>query len=252
MIAAALLFAFAWQSEIRAADETVSDGSHRPAEFWIFQQPHFSEWFERSQSIIYDFIYGDATSRPPELDNAGLDLWNGAAINSVQLNVSKSASSDAVDAHMLFYHGSDLVFEFPEFEKISTNPVIFGFLEHDVQEMSRLTGGGDLYFRNRISQSLASARAELGVIKYANGDVPARVIEFQPYFEDVGNDLFEFHDELREKIYQIWLSEDVPGYVAKIMTFVKPAPEPEFGLEKSLIEKSVAPEYVTPMTDDAN
>jgi hypothetical protein len=98
------------------------------------------------------------------------------------------------------------------------NPALLGFLERDISEMKRMTGGSTSYFRKRIRLALAeAARVEPVAISYAGRQLKGRKIVIQPYL----------HDPMQEKMqkylaknYVFILSDEIPGSIYQIRSTV--------------------------------
>jgi hypothetical protein len=106
--------------------------------------------------------------------------------------------------------------EIPALEEAHGNPVLLGFLERDIAEMKRLTGGSSNYFRKRIRMALAQdAQVSMRSITYHGKAVQAHVVRIQPYLHDPMHERFENY--LR-KTYTFVLSEQVPGGVYELRT----------------------------------
>lgn len=98
------------------------------------------------------------------------------------------------------------------------NPVIQFFLDHDIAEMRRLTGGSQSYFRKLIRLSLASnAVLKPATLRYRGKDVAGQQIDISPYLDDPNRGRYP---KLIGKRYQFLLSTDVPGGVVAIRSRV--------------------------------
>jgi hypothetical protein len=98
------------------------------------------------------------------------------------------------------------------------NPIWMVFLEHDVKEMSALTKGSTLYFRNRIRDGMASAdKAVVTHTSITLGDqkFDATVVTLKPY---VGVEHVESFKQFEQKSYQFVISAQVPGGIYSIKT----------------------------------
>lgn len=106
--------------------------------------------------------------------------------------------------------------ELPDIDDAHGNPVLLGFLEHDIAEMKRLTGGSTTYFRKRIRMALANA-AQLGrqPIAFQGKPYEAQVVRIQPYLDDPLHARFEAY---ARKTYTFIISDAVPGGVYQIST----------------------------------
>jgi hypothetical protein len=99
--------------------------------------------------------------------------------------------------------------EIPALEEAHGNPVLLGFLEHDIAEMKRLTGGSSSYFRKRIRMALAQgAQVSLQPITYQGKTIQAQAVRIQPYLNDPMHARFE---KYLHKTYTFVLSDQVPG-----------------------------------------
>jgi len=94
------------------------------------------------------------------------------------------------------------------------NPVLLGFLEHDIAEMQRLTGGSSAYFRKRIRLALAeSAQVRPRRFTYAGKPVDGREIVIVPYKNDPMHARFE---QFTGKRYTFVVSPQVPGGIYQV------------------------------------
>jgi hypothetical protein len=93
----------------------------------------------------------------------------------------------------------------PALEDAHGNPVLLGFLEHDIAEMKRLTGGSVSYFRKRIRMALAEgAQVTPQRITYQGKTVHAQAVRIQPYLDDPMHARFE---KYLRKTYTFVLSD---------------------------------------------
>ena len=104
--------------------------------------------------------------------------------------------------------------ELADIDGANANPVILFFLERDLREMHRLTGGSTNYYRKRIRMALA----EGGEVEAVTRDVgPRRIaataIRIAPYRNDPARSRYE---KFAEKTYVFTLSDDVPGKVVEL------------------------------------
>jgi hypothetical protein len=103
-------------------------------------------------------------------------------------------------------------------EGLACNPVVLYFLQRDIAEMEKLTGGQRRYFQKRIRMALASGPAIRQVTRKVDGKpVGAREIAIQPYLNDPNASRFE---QFLGKRYTFVLSDTVPGEIMEIRTDV--------------------------------
>jgi hypothetical protein len=96
------------------------------------------------------------------------------------------------------------------------NPVLLGFLERDIAEMKRLTGGASNYFRKRIRLALAEA-AQVRPTRFSWGGklVEGREVSIEPYRNDPMAQRFERYVPKR---YTFVISAQVPGGVYQVVS----------------------------------
>lgn len=140
--------------------------------------------------------------------------------DEVVLDVKKKNSDGSVVLSSSFLTDERKV-PVPEAEQFEGNPAIQGFLERDIKEMKRLTGGSTSYFRKRIRLALAeSAKVEPVTVSYKGNDIAGQKITIEPYLEDPMKERFR---QYAGKKYTFVLSEKVPGNVFQIKSTI-PAP----------------------------
>lgn len=109
----------------------------------------------------------------------------------------------------------------PEVEGAKSNPVILYFLEHDVRDMQRHTGGQPNHFRKRIRMAIYNgASVNETTLRFQEKDVPGYEVEISPYDDDPNRARFE---RFADKRYVFMLSDAVPGGVYGIRTHMRNA-----------------------------
>lgn len=182
----------AWLPAAMAGAQPVS-----PAEVLLFETDHLAR-IKPPASLVYAF------RKQSNVEPAYID--------TVQLDVSRKQGQ--LHAALRFLSG-ERSHALPEIDDVHGNPVLLGFLEHDIAEMKRLTGGAAGYFRKRIRLALASAQVKPERISYAGKTVDARAVRIQPYLDDPLHARFENYVR---KTYTFVLSDQVPGGVYQIST----------------------------------
>lgn len=131
----------------------------------------------------------------------------------VRISVSAKSSSGARSAKVEFLAGSRRM-ELPDVKDVEGNPLLLYFLEREVREMNRLTGGSINYYRKRIRITLAEAAQVKPVTLTVDGkQVQAREIQFAPYREDPARSRYE---KFAEKTFVMTLSDQVPGGIVEM------------------------------------
>ena len=175
------------------------------AETLLFETDHLAR-LKAPATLLYAFRK-DSNVEPGFSDEVRLDL--------AEVKGKLSATLHFLSGE----HKQDI----PALEEAHGNPVLLGFLEHDIAEMKRLTGGSTSYFRKRIRMALAeSAQVGRQQIVYQGRTLDAQVVRIQPYLNDPMHARFE---KYLHKIYTFVLSEQVPGGLYQLRTSVgKPEP----------------------------
>lgn len=168
------------------------------AETLLFETDHL-ERLPAPVSLVYDF------SRAGNVEPAFSD--------QVRLDLAKDKGKLSASLH--FLSGAH-EFAVPAVEEPHGNPVLLGFLERDIGEMKRLTGGATNYFRKRIRLALAEAAQVSALpISYGGRQLQAQAVSIQPYLDDPLHARFE---KYLRKTYTFVVSEQVPGGVYQLRT----------------------------------
>jgi hypothetical protein len=168
------------------------------AETLLFETDHLAR-MKAPATLVYAFRK-DSNVEPGFSDQVRLDL--------ARFNGKLSATLHFLSGE----HKQDI----PALEEAHGNPVLLGFLEHDIADMKRLTGGSTNYFRKRIRMALAeSAQVTLQPIVYGGKAVQAKAVRIQPYLNDPMHARFE---KYLHKTYTFVVSDQVPGGVYQLRT----------------------------------
>ncbi|PHS26390.1 MAG: hypothetical protein COA83_03295 [Methylophaga sp.] len=98
------------------------------------------------------------------------------------------------------------------------NGVFVLYLEFDIRELDRLTGGDWAYFQRKIRWALAKgAKSEEVEIEHDGKIIKARQYTIQPYINDPKNARYSLY---ANKYYIFTLSEQIPGEIYQIRTIV--------------------------------
>jgi hypothetical protein len=184
--AGAMFAALAVLAAGTAAAQTVS-----PAETLLFETDHLAQ-VKAPATLVYSFRK-ESNVEPGFKDEVRLEL--------ARINGKLSAT--------LHFLTGERKQEIPALEEAHGNPVLLGFLEHDIAEMKRLTGGSTSYFRKRIRMALAEgAQLTVEPVSYQGKTVQAQAVRIQPYLNDPMHERFE---KYLHKTYTFVLSDQVPG-----------------------------------------
>lgn len=135
--------------------------------------------------------------------------------DEVHVDVRKIHSDKSAEVSMRFLSG-ERVLDIPVAADADGNPALLAFLERDIKEMKRLTGGSVNYFRKRIRMALAEA-AEVKPVSfiYAGKQRTGQEVSIKPYVNDPLRDRFP---KYVNKTYAFILSQEVPGGLYQICT----------------------------------
>jgi hypothetical protein len=112
------------------------------------------------------------------------------------------------------YLSDERKLELPEVAYVDGNPVILHFLEREVRELKRLTGGSVGFYRNRIRKALAgSAQVQETEFRYDGRTVKGTQIRIDPYLDDPARSRFE---KFADRYYVMVLSSEIPGEVYQL------------------------------------
>ena len=102
-------------------------------------------------------------------------------------------------------------YKVPAVPQAEGNPIILSYLERELQEMKRLTGGSSNYYRKRIRLALVDEATVKPVkVKYAGTEINAREIRISPYVHDPARSRYE---KFADKYYVFTVSDQIPGGV---------------------------------------
>jgi len=137
--------------------------------------------------------------------------------DSVQIRVRAAGDGAKVVAVTFFTRERQIAL--PEVAKPEGNPLLLYFLEHDIREMERRTGGKARYFQKAIRLALARAANVAKVsVSFEGRAVAAQEITITPYVDDPLKDRI---GKYATKIYVFTLSPDVPGGIYSVRTVVR-------------------------------
>ncbi|WP_374341826.1 hypothetical protein [Methyloversatilis sp.] len=109
--------------------------------------------------------------------------------------------------------------EIPEIEAAQSNPALMCFLERDIREMERMTGGKSNYFRKRIRLALSEGPKALPVkVSFGGRTVDGKEYRITPYANDPNKQKFP---KYLGKTYVFVLSDAVPGGLYRVDTVVQ-------------------------------
>lgn len=180
------------------AAQTATAQAISPAETLLFQTNHLQNV---QAPLTLTYAFHKAGSLEPGFDDKV----------EVILAGGKAGAKPSVTMHFL---SGTRQRQTPELEGAEGNPALLGYLEHDIAEMKRLTGGSSSYFRKRIRLALAEA-AQVRPARFTYGGklVDGREVSIEPYRNDPLAQRFERYVPKR---YTFVISAQVPGGVYRV------------------------------------
>lgn len=117
------------------------------------------------------------------------------------------------------------------------NPLVITFLQMDVNEMGRLTGGASGYFQQQIRRAFNDpAETEAVTIELDGRSLPATRLTLRPFQNDPAIDRFP---AFRAKAYVFTVADGIPGGVWQLVARVPDPADGRLILEKSLTFEGV-------------
>lgn len=155
----------------------------------------------------------------------------GEFTDRVRVEVSAKKPAGKHDVRVDFLTGGRRL-ELPEVSDAEGNPLILYFLEREVREMTRLTGGSSNYYRKRIRIAFAeSAQVKPVALTVAGKQVQAREIHIAPYRDDPARARYE---KFAEKTFVLALSDQVPGAIVELRSELLQPNEPTLVIAESV------------------
>ena len=144
-------------------------------------------------------------------------------VGNVVLNIVKVDDDNTKHITFRYLKGRNKV-RFPPQIGAKGNPVFMLFFERDCRDMQRLTGGNALFFRSRIRHTIAATQIEEIEIEFNNQKLPAYQISFQPFTK---TKLKNRVSRYKTKKFNLIMSDEIPGKIFKIETFIKDLENPD-------------------------
>ena len=141
---------------------------------------------------------------------------------NVVLNIVKVENDNTKHITFRYLKGRNKV-RFPPQIGAKGNPVFMLFFERDARDMQRLTGGNALFFRSRIRHTIAATEIKDIELEFQGNKLIGKQISFQPFLE---TKLKNRVSRYKTKKFVLTMSEDIPGFIFKIETYIKDLDDP--------------------------
>lgn len=142
---------------------------------------------------------------------------DGEREDTIDVDVTNIRNTGRKDTHFEFFTGE---YNRPYMDRDNQqgNGVFVFYLEFDIHEMQRLTGGDWPYFQRKIRWALAKGAQTKEVdINYDGKTVKGIQYTIQPYINDPKSARYSLY---AGKYYIFTLSEDIPGEIYQVRTIV--------------------------------
>jgi len=137
--------------------------------------------------------------------------------DTIDVIVKNIRNTGRADTYFEFFTGEN---KRPYQERLDQrgNSVFVLFLEYDVHEMKRLTGGEWRYFQRYLRWAFAEGADKKPIeVDYNGKKIKAWQYTVQPYVNDPKNDRYKLYSS---KYYIFTMSEEIPGEIYQVKTVV--------------------------------
>ncbi len=149
---------------------------------------------------------------------------------NVVLNIVKIDEDKTKHITFRYLKGRNKV-RFPPQVGAKGNPVFMLFFERDARDMQRLTGGNALFFRSRIRHSIAATEIEDVEFNFNGEKYSGKQVSFQPFLK---TELKNRVSRYKTKKFIVTMSENIPGFIYKIETYIKDLENPDDMVKETL------------------
>jgi hypothetical protein len=149
--------------------------------------------------------------------------------SQVSMEVREVRADGGKLVHFDMFEGPDRR-QFGPMQARAQNPLLIVFLQRDVMQMARLTGGSPGYFRNRIREAFVQpAEVERFEIRFDGANLPAVRVRITPFLHDPQIARFA---QFRHKRYEFTVAEGLPGGLHEIAVLTPKSDTGEVLLEE--------------------
>ena len=156
-------------------------------------------------------------------------------IGNVVLNVVKVDDDNTKHITFRYLKGRNKV-RFPPQIGAKGNPIFMLFFERDSRDMQRLTGGNALFFRSRIRHTIAATDVKDVEFEFNGKNYKGQEISFQPFLK---TELKRRVSRYKTKKFVVTMSNDIPGFIFKIETFIKDLEDPDDMVVEKLVFQGI-------------
>lgn len=198
-----------------------------------FAIPGYSE----INNVLFDKSHLKNINEPAKLiyKYKKISYTEGNREDTIEMTVDNIRNTGRRDIDFVFFTGEHNR-PYQPMEDQRGNGVFVYFLEFDIHEMERLTGGDWRYFQRKIRWAMADGAEKKQVkVDYNGKQVDATQYTIQPYINDPKNSRYQLY---AGKYYIFTLSEEIPGEIYQIKTIVPDGTTWQEG-QPALVEESI-------------
>ena len=148
---------------------------------------------------------------------------------NVVLNIVKIDEDKTKHITFRYLKGRNKV-RFPPQVGAKGNPVFMLFFERDARDMQRLTGGNALFFRSRIRHSIAQQKLRMLNLISMEKNIQGNKSHFTFLKTELKNRVSRY----KTKKFIVTMSENIPGFIYKIETYIKDLENPDDIVKETL------------------
>jgi hypothetical protein len=173
----------------------------------------------KAEALLFDTDHMAGLGLPAQLRYRFAWTGDSAFEDRIVLSVN-SAHLASVD-----YLSGERHVDFPDVEDAHGNPLLLYFLEHDLREMQRLTGGSTTYFRRLLRRAFADPKLSVEPVQVTvdGHPVAASRILIEPFKADPAAPAR--YPRLAGKRYEFVMSSAVPGGIVNLASTIPAAKE---------------------------
>ena len=177
-----------------------------------------AEDYSDINNALFDSPHMKNIRSPGVLEYAYKSIINTKVIeDKITITVSNIQKNGRTNESFSFFSG-DKKRKYPDRENVIGNAVFMYYLEKDVHDLEKKTGGSWRHFQRRIRWAMAAGAAKKEInIDYNGEKITATQYTIQPFANDKDK---KRYGSYVNKYYRFILSKDIPGMIYKIVTFV--------------------------------
>lgn len=181
-----------------------------------------AEGFSEVNNALFDSPHMQNINNPGRLNYRykRIDSGDQPRQDTVSIEITNITESGRTDQAYHFFTGEHKR-PYQDRKNVTGNAIFMLFLESDVHELQRQTGGSWRHFQRRIRWALAAGATKNDLlIPYQGKDIKATQYIIQPYAND---DQRARYGPFAYKYYAFTLSDEIPGTIYEVRSIVPEA-----------------------------